>query len=282
MTATATGLELAREFEEFSVRLESHDPRFGQAPSEFQRDWLLGRALLEFGNDLAHLSRTLRGFVPGVERPPITDHWEPAAAAYDEAELLIQNQQVMQAWERPLMKALAEAAAQSHGDVLEVGFGMGISAGLIQDVGVRSYTIVECNEQVIRRFADWKAGYPGRDIRLIEGRWQDVVGQLGRYDGILFDTYPLSQEEYLKNEVAGTAYTHCGEFFPVAAQVLQPGGVFTYFTCEIDTLSRGHQRLLLEHFDRLTVSVVRGLEPPVGCQYWWADSMAVVEAGKAR
>lgn len=281
-TATASRLEIERDFDRFTVRVEGRDPEFAKAPSDFQRDWLLGRAVLEFGHDLDHLAKTFTRFVPGVERPPITDAWEPALAEYDEAELLIQNQQVMQAWERPLMKALAEAAAQSHGHVLEVGFGMGISASLIQDVGVASYTIVECNEQVIRRFADWKAGYPGRDIRLIEGRWQDVVGQLGRYDGILFDTYPLSQEEYLKNEVQGTAFTHCGEFFPVASKVLAPGGVFTYFTCEIDTLSRGHQRLLLEHFDRFAVSVVRGLEPPVNCQYWWADSMAVVEASKGR
>lgn len=281
-TATASRAELERDFDEFTVRLEATGPSFAQAPTGFQREWLLGRAVLEFGNDLSHLSRTMRALVPGLERPPITDHWETSSAAYDDAELLIHDQQVMQAWERPLMKALAETAAQSHGDVLEVGFGMGISASLIQAVGVRSYTIVECNDQVIRRFEQWKAGYPGRDIRLIEGRWQDVVGELGRYDGILLDTYPLSQEEYLRNEVAGTAYTHCGEFFPVAARVLEPGGVFTYFTCEIDTLSRGHQRLLLEHFDRFTVSVVRGLEPPVGCQYWWADSMAVVEAHKGR
>lgn len=102
------------------------------------------------------------------------------------------------------------------------------------------------------------------------------------YDGILFDTYPVSQNEYVRNEVRGTAYTHCGEFFPVAARVLRPGGVFTCFTCEIDTISRGHQRLLLEHFDRFNVTVVRGLKPPVGCQYWWADSMAVVEAEKLR
>ncbi|MDX1996434.1 MAG: class I SAM-dependent methyltransferase, partial [Thermoanaerobaculia bacterium] len=145
-TATASRLEIERDFDRFTVRVEGRDPEFAKAPSDFQRDWMLGRAVLEFGHDLDHLAKTFTRFVPGVERPPITDAWEPAQAEYDEAELLIQNQQVMQAWERPLMKALAEAAAQSHGHVLEVGFGMGISASMIQDVGVASYTIVECNE----------------------------------------------------------------------------------------------------------------------------------------
>ena len=108
--------------------------------------------------------------------------------------------------------------------------------------------------------------------RLVEGGEATRVGSA------------LSREEYLRNEVHGTAYHHAGEFFPLAAAKLRPGGVMTYFSCEIDTLSRGHQRLLLEHFDSFQVSVVRGLEPPVGCQYWWASSMVVVEAtgGRAR
>jgi guanidinoacetate N-methyltransferase len=271
-----------REFQRFSVAVEGGEGAFASFPTPFQRDWILGRALREFADDLEHLADVGPRLIPGVERPPIERRWEASDAGYDPAELVIQGQQVMQAWERPLMKRLAEGAARTHGDVLEIGFGMAISATFLQEVGVRSYTIVECNEEVIAFFERWKRDYPGRDIRLVQGRWQDVVDQLGSYDGILFDTYPLSQEEYLQNEVAGTAYTHAGEFFPVAAAKLRPGGVFTYFTCEIDTLSRGHQRELLRHFDSFAVSVVRDLHPPADCQYWWADSMAVVEATRGQ
>ncbi len=272
---------MRRDFQKFSIALDAGDGTFAGFPTEFQKDWLLGRALREFADDLEHLADIGRRFVPGVERPAIDDAWEKSSAGYDEAELVIQGQQVMQAWERPLMRRLAQGAARSHGDVLEVGFGMGISATFLQEEGVRSYTIAECNDEVISFFGKWRAQYPDQDIRLLRGRWQEVVDQMGEYDGILFDTYPLSQEEYLQNEVAGTAYTHAGEFFPVAAAHLRPGGVFTYFSCEIDTLSRGHQRELLRHFDSFSVSVVRGLQPPADCQYWWADSMAVVEATKA-
>lgn len=269
---------MRRDFPRFSVAVDAGDGAFEGFPSAFQKDWLLGRAVREFADDLEHLDAVGRRLVPGVERPAIDDAWEASGAGYGEAELVIQGQQVMQAWERPLMRRLAQGAARAHGDVLEVGFGMGISATFLQEEGVRSYTIVECNDEVISFFERWRTGYPGRDIRLLRGRWQDVVDRMGSYDGILFDTYPLSQEEYLRNEVGGTAYTHAGEFFPVAAARLRPGGVFTYFSCEIDTLSRGHQRELLRHFGSFSVSVVRGLQPPADCQYWWADSMAVVEA----
>lgn len=267
-------------FSQFDISIEFKKNDFAIAPTNYQRNWMLHRAIREFGNDLLHLDQQVKKFIDGVERPEINEQWKESEASYDDAELVIQGQQVMQAWEYPLMKALADACGESHGDILEVGFGMAISATYLQEVGVNSYTIIECNDQVISRFERWKQNYAGKNIQLVKGMWQDVVDQLGTYDGILFDTYPLSQEEYINNEVEGLPYTHCGEFFPVAARLLKKGGVFTYFSCEIDTLSRGHQRLLLEHFDSFEVSVVRGLEPPKGCQYWWTDSMVMVKAYK--
>ncbi len=271
---------MKQKFKEFDITVEFNDDDFAIAPSSYQRNWMLNRAMREFGDDLSHLEQQIITFVSGVERPTINDDWKDSEADYEEDELIIQGQQVMQSWEYPLMKALAEAVGSNHGDVLEVGFGMAISASCLQDVGIRSYTVIECNDQVISRYRRWKENYPQNDIRLVKGMWQDVVDKLATYDGILFDTYPLSQEEYVRNEVEGLPYTHCGEFFPVAARLLKKGGVFTYFSCEIDTLSRGHQRLLLEHFDSFEVSVVRGLEPPEDCQYWWTESMVMVKAYK--
>src|SRR5262249_2244962 len=72
-----------------------------------------------------------------------------ADAQFSDDELIISGQEIMQAWERPLMAQLARYAARSQGDVLEVGFGMGISASLLQQEGVRSYTLVECNPDVL-------------------------------------------------------------------------------------------------------------------------------------
>lgn len=273
---------MKREHAKFDLVLDEKSTDFCAAPTEAQKHWMLRRLLLETGSDLEHLDRIVPSFVPATDRPSIDDDWKSSEAQYDPQNLIIQGQQVMQAWEEPLMRRLAQICTAGHGEVLEVGFGMGISASMIQEEGARSHTIIECNEEVIGRFEEWKKGYPDRDIRLVRGMWQDVEKELGEYDGILFDTYPLSQEEYLRNEAEGTAYTHAGEFFPLAAGRLREGGVFTYFSCEIDTLSRGHQRLLFDHFDAFTVSRVEGLVPPEGCQYWWADSMVAVAAWKGR
>ena len=56
----------------------------------------------------------------------------------------------MEDWQTPLMKAMARHVTESHGDVLEVGFGRGVSAELIQRLGVASHTIVEPNDHSVR------------------------------------------------------------------------------------------------------------------------------------
>jgi len=177
-----------------------------------------------------------------------------------------------------LMKAMADIATESRGDVLEVGFGMGISASYIQAGSPRSHTIIECNREVMAAFAEWKNRYPDRDIRLVEGRWQEVVETLSGFDGIFFDTYPVSEEEFEESVLNSINFAEA--FIPAAAKMLRPGGVFTYYTNEIDSFSRRHQRFLFQHFSSFTLSVVRSLLPPEDCHYWWADSMAVVKAVK--
>ena len=248
-------------------------------PASNQRSWLLNQVLDEVVADLEHLSSIAPTFVPGSERARIASAgWRESAARYDSTQLQIAGQQVMQDWERPLMRAMAEVAAESHGDVLEVGFGMGISATYLQELGVRSYTVIEPNSFVIEEFERWRARYPGRDIRLLRGKWQEVTGELGTYDGVFFDTYHNDEKEYVDHVLKGVTYAE--HFFPTAAACLCDGGVFTYYSNEIDSMSRRHQRRVLQFFRSVALSVVRPLHPPPDCNYWWADSMVVVKAVK--
>lgn len=64
----------------------------------------------------------------------------------------------------------------------------------IQRRAPRSHTIVEAHPDVYARMVQegW-AAKPG--VRLVYGRWQDVLPQLGQYDGIFWDTYGEYYEE---------------------------------------------------------------------------------------
>jgi amino acid adenylation domain-containing protein len=270
-----------RRFPQFDVLLKLKDEGFINPPKEAQRNWLLRRALDEFTSDLKYLDDVSRRFVAGSARPRLTaSTWDGRQVAYDDHQLIIAGQQVMQDWEQPLMDAMAKVVTEAHGDVLEVGFGMAISATCIQKYGCRSYTIIEPNDEVVERFHEWKKQFPERNMRVLHGRWHDVHQQLGdeTFDGVFFDTVPTFEDEYLREVIDNVVMAE--DFFPVAARVLRPGGVFTWYTNEIDTLSRRHQRLIQKYFSSFTVTVARPLAPPEDCHYWFADSMVVVKAVK--
>ena len=96
------------------------------------------------------------------------------------------NMEVMMSWEAPIMEKSAEYVCQSKGDILEIGFGMGICSDYIQAQGVNSHTIVEIHPQIIERLNAWAEGKS--NVTVVEGDWNSVSG-LGTYDGIFLDTY---------------------------------------------------------------------------------------------
>ena len=92
---------------------------------------------------------------------------------------------VMMSWEAPIMEKSAEYICQSKGDILEIGFGMGICSDYIQAQGVNSHTIVEIHPQVIEKLKIWAEGKS--NVTIVEGDWNSV--ELDTYDGIFLDTY---------------------------------------------------------------------------------------------
>ena len=93
--------------------------------------------------------------------------------------------EIMMSWEAPIMEKSAEFICQSKGDILEIGFGMGICSEYIQAQGVNSHTIVEIHPQIIEKLNAWAVGKS--NVTIIEGDWNDV--SLSTYDGIFLDTF---------------------------------------------------------------------------------------------
>ncbi len=254
---------------DFELQLQISNDDFIAPPREAQRNWLINRALNELAADLHALDRTAKRFVAGLDAPPIQDR----------ARAVLDDHDIMEDWQLPVMRAMADVVSEARGDILEIGFGRGVSADYIQAHGVKSHTVVECNDSIVERFRKWKAAYPDSDIRLIHGRWEDVQDRFEKYDGVFFHTYALNEDEFLQHVVSSTTFAE--HFFPTAASHLRDGGIFTYLTNEIDSFSREHQRLVLRYFSALTLREVEGLAVPEDTRdTWWADSMVVIEAVK--
>ena len=77
--------------------------------------------------------------------------------------------QVMMDWEAPIMSASAAYICQNGGDILEIGFGMGISAGYIQSHNINSHTIIENHPQIIPLAKAWAQDKP--NVNIITSSW---------------------------------------------------------------------------------------------------------------
>tara|TARA_R100000935_G_C2722422_1_gene118517 strand:+ start:60 stop:614 length:555 start_codon:yes stop_codon:yes gene_type:complete len=94
---------------------------------------------------------------------------------------------VMMDWEDTIMAASAEYICSNGGDILEIGFGMGISANYIQSYTINSHTIIENHPAMIIKANAWAADKP--NVTIIEGSWLGVKNTLSTYDGLFMDTY---------------------------------------------------------------------------------------------
>jgi len=103
---------------------------------------------------------------------------------YSNADITLE---VMMDWESSIMEASADYVCSNGGDILEIGFGMGISAGYIQENSINSHTIVECHPQILEKAKEWAKGKS--NVTIIEGEWFDVKDSLSTYDGVFYDTY---------------------------------------------------------------------------------------------
>ena len=105
---------------------------------------------------------------------------------YEEDYPSLENEEleVMMSWEAPIMEKSAEFVCQNGGDILEIGFGMGIASDYIQTHSPTSHTIIELHPQIAERARAWASDKP--NVTIIEGDWIEEIDSLGNFDGIFF------------------------------------------------------------------------------------------------
>ncbi len=196
------------------------------------------------------------------------EEWCKSAAEFTDDTLRIAGHPVMERWESSYMGRLASIASVSGGRVLEVGYGMGISASaLLQDENVKSYTVIECHPGVgARALARLTDEIASARARVMIGFWEEVTPLLGdeSFDGILFDTYPLTATDIHQNHYA---------FFPEAFRLLRSGGVLTYYSDEAQQFSPEHAARLRESGFADVNFEVCDIDTPADCEYWRFDTM---------
>lgn len=149
--------------------------------------------------------------------------------------LRIDDQPVMEVWEKPYMEELGRIASAKGGDLLEIGFGLGLSARSVQShPSITSHTIVEANADVfesLKKFAEEEKAAGRPTVHPKHGFWIDIVAQLKKegkmFDAILYDPYPQNESEQ---------HLHHMLFMNLAMPLLKSGGRFVY--CNLTSIGK--------------------------------------------
>jgi protein arginine N-methyltransferase 2 len=182
----------------------------------------------------------------GVFMEPLRKDYLEAQVLYSADSLRIGDAYVMHEWERPLIRHLVDGMGlNDRDDVLEIGFGMGISATMIQQVRPASHTIVEPHPQILTRAKGWQTGHSG--VQLISGYWQQLQKIDKRFSAIFFDPFSDDIESVIEENL---------QFIVFAAQsLLIEGGRLALF-CIHPWLDELYQKVIYEHYRRVEISPV--------------------------
>ena len=113
---------------------------------------------------------------------------------------------VMSTWETPIMQKHADIVCANGGHILEFGFGMGISAGLIQEKDIESHTIIEINDTIYNSLVEWAKDKP--NVIAVKGDWYDDIPTDKKYDGVFYDGFgDMLNKRYFPTRIM----QHCKE-----------------------------------------------------------------------
>lgn len=136
---------------------------------------------------------------------------------------------VMMEWETELMEETAKVFCSKGGNILEIGFGMGILSTFIQQQpNVKKHTIVEVHPQIHEKLLEWSKNYT--NVEIIKGDWLEVADFITsqKYDGIHYDA---------------DCY-NCPYFRElIVEKCINSGGIFSYFSANGKDIYNYKERL---------------------------------------
>ncbi len=128
---------------------------------------------------------------------------------------------LMSIYEEPIMKVAAEVVTQNGGDILNVGFGLGIVDHFIQLKTPNSHTIIEANNHIYREAL--KNGW-NKNVELLHECWsvsiERFIKEGRKFDGIYYDIFNYNNANNLT------------KFTKNLKHILKKDGVFSFFLNE--------------------------------------------------
>lgn len=202
--------------------------------------------------------------------------WKNLPCVKTESGLFIGESTVVEYWEEPIQKKLAELSTKKRGKVLEVGFGLGLASKNIQRFGPKSHFIIEAHPELVKHAVQWHS--KNDNVFVISAFWEEVIEHLnGGFDGIIFDTYPTDGSNFTggKEETINLIIP----FLHYSFSLLNPSGVI----CFIDFFGVDENQWLAIADEYKLIYKGRYLtkvEPPQNCHYASKSTSYIIKMTK--
>jgi hypothetical protein len=213
-----------------------------------------------------HHQYAAHGDVKGEEKDLRVGGWDTAKPSYEYDPvrglyyLSVMGEPVMDEFEKQYIQLLGANAAKYGGAVLEVGFGMGISACAVQEELFKHHNpnggtpachiIIEFNKEIAEKAREW-GRHQKVPVVVLEGDWREQIQKIPRgiLSGSLSDPYPLNPDEKHKDAALALTKVH---------ELLRPGGISVHYSDSQYCLSPEHERIAREagfaYFGSVTAS----------------------------
>jgi hypothetical protein len=213
-----------------------------------------------------HEQYAAMGDVKGERKDLREGGWDTARPEYEYDPvrglhyLAVMGEPVMDEFEKQYIQLLGANAAKYGGAVLEVGFGMGISACAVQEELYKHHDlkngkpachiIIEYNKEIAARAREW-AKHQKVPVVILEGDWREQIQKIpsGILSGSLSDPYPLNPDEKHKDAALALTKVH---------DLLRPGGVSVHYSDSQYCLSSDHEAIAkaagFKYFGSVTAS----------------------------
>lgn len=144
---------------------------------------------------------------------PSTNYHNEKLTYTEDGNLLDSNNlPVMMEWEKDIMKHDASIICKNGGNILNIGFGLGIMDSYIQTYNPKSHWIIESHPDVYNKMV--KDGWLEKpNVKVIFQPWQEILEDLPKFDGIYFDTW--REDPFL--------------FDDYVSRILNKGGIYSFF-----------------------------------------------------
>ena len=133
-----------------------------------------------------------------------------------------------------------------HKDVLDVGYGWGISAQYFYDKGVKSLTIIEKRLDIYERAVEWSKDK--NNVQVFHGDWIDILPTLTyNFDSIYMDTFCPEHEDFILEKTVEEQKKTLDYFFVEPSQAEKDKYISFESYCK-DIAKEGCMLSLYEYF----------------------------------